>query len=231
MAGNYLTAPGFDYVSGKIDQGFAGVKGRAAHARAVVYLRGLCWAVFDRVTSDRPRELEALWHFHPECAVKTEKLQAVSTDAGKGNLRIVPAGGPEWKLEIVKGREKPSIQGWYSEKYNVKQPNATAVYSAKVGKSAAFAWVLFPARGAVPAVKVEALPAPEGALRVRVTPPGGKACEVAVRMGGRGGVPLSGDLRLEGDCAILGPGGKPLVTGGRVVDGTGKVLAEHAYAP
>ncbi|MHC4916825.1 MAG: alginate lyase family protein [Planctomycetota bacterium] len=228
MTGNYRTAPDFDYVRGKIDQGFVKLQGSAAHARAVLHVRGRFWVVFDRVTGDRARRLQILWHFHPECTVKTEGAQALSTDAGEGNLRIVPAGGPEWKLESVKGREKPSIQGWYSPTYNVKQPNSTAVYSAKAGKAAAFAWVLLPARGEVPAVKAEALPAPGGALRVRVTPAGEKACEVAVRFEGKAPVPLSGGLKLEGDCAVLGIGEKPLVAGGRVVGKAGEVLAEHA---
>jgi hypothetical protein len=229
MNDNYVLAPEFDYVRGKVDQGFVKIEGSAGHARAVVYLRGLCWLVFDRFTSDRPRKLEALWHYHPDCTVQTAGLEAFSTDADKGNLRIVPVGGPKWQLELVKGRKEPSIQGWYSREYNVKQPNATAVYSAKVEKTANFAWLLFPAKGAVPEVKVEALDAPAGALRVRVTPPGGKPLEVAVRFDGEAAVPLTGGMKLDGQCAVLGPDGKPRVVGGRILNAGGKVLAEHSF--
>jgi len=229
MRGNYALLPAFDYVRGKVDQGFTDLKGRAEHTRAVVYLRGKYWLVFDRVTSDRPRKLEALWHFHPGCSVKAEGLQAVSSDAGKGNLRIVPAAGPRWQLKTIKGRRKPSIQGWYSPTYNVKQPSSTAVYSAGAAGNATFAWVLFPAAGKVPEIKVEALPAPAGALRVRVTSPGEKPVEVALRFEGARPVPLCGDLTLEGDCAIVGLGAGPLVAGGRVLGPRGRALASHSY--
>jgi Heparinase II/III N-terminus/Heparinase II/III-like protein len=229
MRGNFAVTPKFDYTRGVIDQGYIKLEGQASHTRAVVYVRGRFWVVFDRILSDRPRKLEALWHFHPGCAVKSKEVEAFSTDRGKGNLRIVPAGGPKWRLKLVKGRVKPTIQGWYSPTYNVKHPNTTAVYSAKAGKNATFAWLLFPARGAVPEIKVEALPAPQGAMRVRITPPDGKPCEVAVRFSGKTPVPLSGGMKLDGDCAVLGISGKPGVVGGRVLGANGKVLAEHAY--
>ncbi len=229
LKGRHAIAPAFDFVSAEHATGFGAVKG-VKHARAAVYLRGLCWVVFDRVTLDRPRSIEALWHFHPDCTVEARGLEAVSTDAGKGNLRIVPAGGPEWNLELVKGREKPSVQGWYSPTYNVKHPNATAVYSARLDKSAAFAWALVPAGGPVPAVKLEALPAPEGAARLRLALPEGKTVEVAVRFEGKAAVELGGGLKLEGDCAILGLDEKPLAAGGRILDVAGRTVAGEQEA-
>ncbi len=229
MGKNHRVAPGFDYVRGEIDQGFVKLEGSAKHTRAVVYVRNRFWVVFDRVTSDRPRKIKTLWHFHPECTVKTDGLESFSVDARKGNLRIVPAAGPKWQLKMVKGQTKPTIQGWYSPEYNIKHPSSTAVYSTKIEKDATFAWLLLPAKGAVPDVKVEALEAGAKSLRVRITPPGEKSCEVAVRFGGNTPVPLSGDLKLDGDCAILGLGPKPRVVGGRILDAAGKPVAEHAY--
>jgi hypothetical protein len=228
LKGRHAIRPEFDFLRAEHATGFGSIKG-VRHARAVVYLRGLCWLVFDRVTVDKPRAVEVLWHFGPDCTVKAEGLEAVSGDEGKGNLRVVPAGGPGWKLELVKGQEKPSIQGWYSPTYNVKHPNSTAVYSAKLAKSATFAWALVPADGPVPAVKFESLPAPEGAARVRLALPGGKSVEVAVRLSGREAVELSGGLKLDGDCAILGLGEKPLAAGGRVLGAGGGAVAEAHY--
>jgi hypothetical protein len=220
--------PEFDYVRGDFTRGF--YKAEAArHSRAIVYLRGRYWLVFDRVLLDQARRLSALWHFHPDCTVKTTGLETFSTDPGTGNLRIVPVGGPKWKLEIVRGQEKPGIQGWYSPTYNVKRPNATAVYSAGTETDSTFAWALIPAQGEVPRVKVESLPTPEGALRVQVIPPGTQPVEVAVRFEGKAPVPLSGGLKLEGDCAVVGPGVGTLVVGGRVIDETGHIVAEAEY--
>jgi hypothetical protein len=78
-------------------------------------------------------------------------------------------------------------------------------------------------------VKTETLAAPEGAARVLLTLPKGKTAEVAVRLAGKGAVELSGGLKLEGDCAILGLGEKPLVAGGRVLDKAGRVVVEARY--
>jgi len=220
--------PAFDYARGDFEGGFDAMAA-TRHSRAVVYLRGLFWLVFDRVSSNWPRRLEALWHFHPECTVETAGLQTCSTDAGAANLLLAPAGGPDWKLELVRGREEPGIQGWYSSTYNVKEPNTTAVYSAEADAEATFAWGLFPAEGEVPEPVLECLPAPRGAQRVRVTWGQGLCVEVAVRFEGREPVPLSGGLEFDGDCAIIGLQARPLVAGGRVSDGAGRNLASHDY--
>ncbi len=217
--------PAFDFARGEFTGRYLGIDTRAVHRRAVVHLRGIGWLVFDRVEPDRPCRIETLWHFDPSCTIVAEGLEAVSTDDGKGNLRIVPAGGPQWKLELVKGRTEPSIQGWHASAYNEHTPCATAVYSARIGKSFIFAWLLLPGKGAVPAVKVEALSAPEGAARVRAALPGGRSVEVAVRLAGEAAVEFGGGLRLEGDCGVLGLGTKPLVAGGRILAVDGSVLA------
>ncbi|MFO7900996.1 MAG: alginate lyase family protein [Planctomycetota bacterium] len=229
--GSYRTAPAFDFVRGSFADGYEGVAGEARHIRAVVYLRGACWVVVDRIETDRPRRIGALWHFHPECTVAADGLSIASTDAKKGNARIVPVGSPDWTLEIVQGRTKPTIQGWYSPEYNVKRASPTAVYRAKVDGAATFAWVIVPAKGPVPDPTVEVLAAPGGAMRLRVKLTSGgagdKIFEVAVRLAGEKPVPLSRGLRLDGACAILRPGEAPLVAIGTVTDNAGRVLARH----
>jgi hypothetical protein len=228
-AGNIAVTPEFDYARGTFDAGYDGLDGSATHRRVVVYLRGQCWLVFDYVASDRPRTIEALWHFHPDCTVERAGLAVASTDAKKGNLRIIPVGGPGWKLKLVEGRAKPAIQGWYSPEYNVKHPCPTAVYKAKTPGDATCTWILVPAKGVVPDVEVTSLDAPAGCARLRVTPDGGKPVEVAVRLAGKAHVTLSGGLILNGDCALLGLGDAPRVLGGQITDADGKVCARHEY--
>jgi hypothetical protein len=132
MHGNWAFTPEYDFTRGVFDNGYEGVEDTVTHARAVLYVRGGYWLVVDRVTSKEPHDLTALWHFHPECAVSAEGPDAVSTDEGKGNVRIVPSPGVSWNLELVRGREEPSIQGWWSRQYNSKEPNACAVYTARM---------------------------------------------------------------------------------------------------
>jgi Heparinase II/III N-terminus/Heparinase II/III-like protein len=189
MAGNFAITPEYDYARGTYDGGYGDIEGEAVHTRAVVYRRGEHWVVVDRVTTDRPRTIQALWHFHPDCAVAAEGADVLSTDEGKGNVRVTPVSGLPWEVDLVKGRGEPDIQGWWSRIYNEKTPSTCAVYTARVDGAATFAWIVTPGKGAVP-------PLTEAAL-VSATD-----SDVAVRIRGDAGartitVPLSGGTALR----------------------------------
>lgn len=139
----------YDFAQGTFDDGFETVEGVAVHHRSVFYLRDQLWVVLDRLETDRPRNLQALWHYAPDCTVILEGQQAVSNNPDAANLRIVPLGPVNWRPQIVSGQEEPHIQGWYSADYGKKVPNPALVYSASIDQSATFAWILVPAAGAV----------------------------------------------------------------------------------
>lgn len=160
--------PEWDYARGMFSGGYDGVGGQAVHTRAIVYVRDRFWVVADRIETDRPRRIEALWHFAPDCTVVMEDRSAVSTDEGKGNLRIVPVGGMRWGTEIVAGRESPSIQGWHSGFYNEKVPAPAVIYSAEIPGTTTFTWVLIPALGAVPPASATVLSSRPERVEVRV---------------------------------------------------------------
>jgi len=178
--GAFVFDPKFDYARGTFADGYEGLKGKATHQRAVGYVRGVCWVVADKITTDAPRNIQALWHFHPDCTVEADGLHAASVDRDKGNLRVIPVAGPEWKLEMVKGQTKPDLQGWYSPRYNVKEPNVAAVYSATIDKTQTFGWVLLPAKGAVPKPKIETIEAPPDGIGLRLTVPGQEPREIVL---------------------------------------------------
>lgn len=181
-----LIEPEFDFARGRFDRGFrdfptqaefvrdafdrqfTGEAGTASHTRAVLYLRGALWVVVDRVTCSGPGRIDALWHFHPECTLRREGVSVTTIDQDMGNLRIVPAGVVSWQLDIVAGRTVPTIQGWYSPRYNEKHPAPTAVYSASIDRSAVFAWILVPARGSVPPTRAEWVAAGQEDARLRI---------------------------------------------------------------
>jgi len=196
----------------------------AKHTRAVIYLKDKFWVIVDRMHIDKPREITPLWHFNPSCEVKIENNSIVTTNAGKGNLRITPVSAIPWKVNLVKGQEKPVIQGWYSEYYNKKEPNYCALYTSKIQKSSTFAWVLLPGMDKIPNVKTEILPSPEGTLRMRIVVPNSSPVEIAVRVSGEGQVSLSDGFILDGACAIILKGKTPLVAEGRIKDKTGKIV-------
>jgi hypothetical protein len=157
QAVDYVNTSEFDYARGNFPGGYEQVDGIAAHTRAVLYVRNRFWVVVDRIQTDQPRHLQALWHYGPSCTVTDEEGTGVTTDPGKGNIRIVPVGKVLCKLELVKGQTEPFIQGRYSADYGSKDPSTTAIFSAEIGASTTFAWILVPAEGKVEKVRAQLL--------------------------------------------------------------------------
>ena len=152
IAGWAIT-PQYDYARGGYDQGFRNIADPVKHERVVVYPRRKYWVVIDRVDPVSTHTLQFLWHFSPQCTVAIDGFSVKSVDKGLANLCITPVSGLDWELHVTKGQTDPEIQGWYSRAYGEIEPNATAIYSVKVGKPVVFAWILTPARGQVPGVK------------------------------------------------------------------------------
>ena len=169
--GSWTIAPDYDYASGRFAAGYRGVDGEAVHSRAVLYVRGRFWVVLDRISTDRPRDIEVLWHYHPDCAVGQDGTSVASTDEGRANLRITPVAGPDWQVDFVKGRTEPRIQGWWSREYNHKVPNPTAVYRTRLDGSSNFAWVLMPGQGAVSRPDIKVLESEPQRIKMRVKTP------------------------------------------------------------
>lgn len=165
---DYVHHPTYDFAFGTFADGFEEVEGEVSHTRSVLYVRDQFWVVIDQVNTDRPRQLQTLWHFAPDCEVNQEGLQVVSNNPGEANLRLVPLGTVDWQLEVVSGQETPVIQGWYSENYGIKEPNPTLVYSTNIPQSSTFAWLLVPADGPVPEVTTQYQES-DGAIRLSVT--------------------------------------------------------------
>ena len=165
---SWTIAPDYDYAAGRFAAGYRGVEGRVNHSRAVLYVRSRFWIVLDRVSTDRPRDIEVLWHYHPDCSVRLDGLSVASTDEGMANLRITPVAGPDWQVQLVEGQTSPRVQGWWSREYNHKEPNPTAVYRAHLDGGSTFAWLLLPDKGSVPRPEVTVLEAEARRLKVRV---------------------------------------------------------------
>jgi hypothetical protein len=141
----------------------------------VAYVRGAFWLVVDRIESDRPREITALWHFHPDCALTVDDGDAVTTDAGQTNLRIAPLGAMDWRADVVKGRTEPEIQGWYSREYGVKEPAPCAVFRADASESwTTFGWLLLPREGTPPRPQDLDAVFDDAGVRVEMTREGGE---------------------------------------------------------
>jgi hypothetical protein len=146
----------------------------------MVYVRGKFWVVADQLKTDRPRNVETLWHWHPDCKVQSEKDGRVVTQNEHGNLQIIPVDTPEWKISLVKGQENPNIQGWYSKEYNIFEPNTTTVYSQQLKSDDTFVWILWPSEGKAPTIQAKIVSKEANTVKVRISEPGKGSWEVVV---------------------------------------------------
>lgn len=165
---DYAVGGEIEFARGSCDH-FDKIEGSATHTRVVVQLPGEVVVVADRLESDHPRQVSAMWHWHSDCTVASKDGQILSTDAGKANLRIAPVAGFKWNIELVKGQKAPHIQGWYSPRYNEWAPSTAAVLSARVEGNAAFAWILAPAKGPAPDASGQIVSSSNDAIELLVT--------------------------------------------------------------
>lgn len=140
----WLIEDSYDYAWGSFDS-FNELKGTCIHTRKLYYKRGAFWVVVDQLKTSRPRKVDALWHWHPECKVAVEGNQ-VFTKNKEGNLQVVPVGNREWRISLVEGQEEPEIQGWYSEEYNKYEPCVASIYTTQIEGDSQFVWVLYPSK-------------------------------------------------------------------------------------
>jgi hypothetical protein len=153
--GHYKITHKFDYATSSFDQ-FMDLEGAVKHSRAVFYVRGEFWVVVDKIETDRPRKVEALWHWHPENKMEKEGA-VVKTNNEKGNLAIIPVGGQKVDPQFIKGQEDPEIQGWYSPEYNIYEPNTTSTYHSLIKGDTTLVWLLMPSEKQIPKIKSKIL--------------------------------------------------------------------------
>lgn len=140
---DFLHTETFDFGIGKFTHGYTNISSNITHQRAVIYLKNHQWLVIDEVESDEAQTIQALWHFAPQLTVTEKNLTTYSQSAHSSNIKIQPISENQWSVELIKGQEKPYIQGWYSGEYHHKVENTTAQYSRslKPGKTI-FAWLI-----------------------------------------------------------------------------------------
>ncbi len=151
---DYIHQPHFDYATGSFTAGYENTAGKLVHYRSVLYVKDQYWLVLDQVDTDKPRDLEVLWHFAPGFKIKMKNDIAESINNSVPNLKIVPLGNLQWETIIITGQEEPFKQGWYSETYGKKEPNPTLIYKTGIRESQSFAWLLVPSEGISPETDV-----------------------------------------------------------------------------
>lgn len=170
VAGIWAIQPEFDFALARCDAGFGDNRPNrewdgdyrgsdsipGSHERAVLYLRNKFWIVIDRVRTDRPRKMTMLWHFHPDCSVVALPDGVKTNDPGLPNLNLQTVSPSMLHVSLARGREEPSLQGWFSPTYGSKVPATCALIENERDKefvSASLIQVL-PAKGEVPLARI-----------------------------------------------------------------------------
>jgi len=120
-------------------------QGPAYETRTVYYLHNQFLLVVDHVLCAGPHQIETLWHFHPDCIVKHDGNLVYTDNPGKANLGLLALNPPAhgWDIDLIKGREAPDIQGWYSPSFNVRLPAACASFSASIQSPSTMTWLIW----------------------------------------------------------------------------------------
>ena len=167
LGNNYFKiAEDFDYASNSFDS-FIDVDGQAQHIRSVFYVRGEFWVVVDRIITDKPRKIDVLWHWHPECVVKKDN-SIVKTSNKKGNLAVIPVSKQKFDITFIEGQEEPEIQGWYSQEYNMFEPNIASFYSTKIDNNSTIVWLLLPSEKEMPKIGAEIISEDDEGVKIEV---------------------------------------------------------------
>jgi len=166
-ANHWKIDPHFDYAWNSFDQ-YYGLN-KVEHSRALMYVRQEFWVVVDKIETQTPRKVEVLWHWHPDCIVEVEDSGKVATKNEKGNLMIIPVEASNWKARVVQGQEEPEIQGWYSEEYNVFEPNKAVIHSSAIDHSETFVWLLVPSAKEAPKVESKVLSKTKRGIKLAVS--------------------------------------------------------------
>ncbi len=191
---HWAVTEAFDFARATHDR-FADLKGKAAHTRIVVFMRGVGWVVVDRIATDRPRDLTAMWRYRPQRKVKLDNDGTLLTvDAEGPNLSITPVGPIDWKIDLVRGQEDPYLQGWHSDVSTQWEPSTCAELRAKVATDAVFGWVMLATeRGAAKPAANADLHVDDGAAIVRFTDHAGQPHQLSIPL--IEGVPKVNGLR------------------------------------
>lgn len=162
---NYKLTEQFDYASSSMSL-YENIEGKATHTRALTYVKDKFWLVVDKITSDRQRNLDINWLWHPTCKINIDG-NIVKTINDKGNLKIIPITNQDFTITIEKGEENP-IRAWYSKEYNLFEPTQNTKYTCTSKKKEIITWLLLPYENIEPNVTTKVIDISENTVKVEV---------------------------------------------------------------
>jgi hypothetical protein len=116
--------------------------------RVVIHCHYLGWIVVDRVVTFAPRLLSTQWHWHPGCAVPRHPEVANGIRVRHADARLhmrLATTAPGGLTEVVSGRTQPTPQGWFSARFNQREPAPALLHHQPIGAPVSNAWIFQPA--------------------------------------------------------------------------------------
>ena len=197
----YQTSKDFDYAAASFgelpDEGFGEKREKVVtHVRHVLFVKGKeeegggrkgkdYWLVVDALkpNDDKPHSYEAMFHLDvKDVAVDPTTKRVLSQNADAANIAIVPAVSEGLSVEVIRGQEKPFVQGWTpAGGYDVR-PIPTPVFKRTAAGVTHFVYVFYPLPEGetLPVKSVEALNLTADAAQVKVTFNDGRVDELLV---------------------------------------------------
>ena len=124
--------------------GYRFLPGRPSHERTIFWEEGRFFLILDRITGGGTATLASYIHFHPD-------LRPV--EESPGCWRVDVDGCPLWchqigeaRADMVQGQGGSEAQGWYSERFGEKRPNAVLRFSTRATLPHVFGYALSPER-------------------------------------------------------------------------------------
>ena len=137
VRGQVFWAPGetCDYVCGEYRDGYDGLPADVRHRRAVLFVRGQYWVVFDEVFGAAARTLEARFQFAPMRVTVDARAHRFRTlRQSRPNLELIAAGPGVAKLALVCGETAP-VAGWVSDGEDLPAPQARVRVARRSAKT------------------------------------------------------------------------------------------------
>lgn len=113
------------------------------HKRAVALLRQDLVLVIDELASDAPHAYDQTWHLFPQADLQVDRLRVQAQDPVSGKTLLTMhqlLSAASMLTGVRKGHTAP-LEGWYSERFEQKQPTFTLRWR-KVARRAQFATLL-----------------------------------------------------------------------------------------
>ena len=215
----WIAEPAFDYVSAQYGEGYGPQRDRTVtHTRSILFVKPDLWIVTDflKPSDKAAHAYESMFHLDAE-AVETlgNGLSVETRNAGGGNLGIYGVAPPGTVVDIVSGRETPTVQGWMPRNGISKcEPIPTPIFRAKGSGTLALSYVLCPIPPGAPSPvsSVERIPGLAGELAAiggRIVLRDGREVYFGQREAGKGRMRSdAGETDAEAAAIVISPSGK-----------------------